>query len=265
MKIIIFQGGLGNQIFQYAYYKYLENKNRNQRINYIFETGNSHNGFELDKWFIVNLQKAPIIFRFTFKILRLLRNKGICNLIIDQDATPHKNGFFISGYWQNKKFYDSNFIQFKNLELSDHNKSILNKILNTQSISIHVRRGDYIKEPYNAIYGNVCTLEYYTKAISIIKKHFDNPQFFIFSDDIEWVKQNLSIDNATYIDWNTKENSIYDMYLMSHAAANIIANSTFSYWGAFFNKRADYVIYPKKWFNSRFSAPDIFPNYWYGI
>ena len=112
---------------------------------------------------------------------------------------------------------------------------------------------------------NICTTEYYNKAVHIIKKEISNPTFYIFSDDIEWVKNNLPLENACYIDWNTGNQSIYDMYLMTNAKAHIIANSTFSYWGAMLSKSSLITIYPKKWFNSKFAVPNIFPQNWIGL
>jgi hypothetical protein len=263
MKIIVFQGGLGNQIFQYAFYRF-QKKNYPQ-LKWIFASGNSHNGFELNKWFDVEMVHANFLWRIIFRIVHFLKVKGIHDYIIDADANPEKNGIFISGYWQNKKYYQKHFLNFKKLKLSSQNEDIKKRMQSTQSIAIHIRRGDYLQPPYDKIYSGICTIEYYQHAIQIIKMHFDNPQFFIFSDDIEWVKENLKIPNSIFIDWNKGHNSIYDMYLMSHTKANIIANSTFSYWGAFLNSKTEMVIYPKKWFNSQYSTPDIFPKTWLGI
>ena len=108
---------------------------------------------------------------------------------------------------------------------------------------------------------------YYDKAISIIREKIIDPQFFVFSDDIDWARNNLSIEDAHYIDWNNGDDSIFDMYLMSQAKMNIIANSTFSFWGAYLNKNSPLVVYPKKWFNNDcgVKVPDIFPNTWIGI
>lgn len=263
MKIIVFQGGLGNQIFQYAFYKF--QKKNNPNLKWVFSLGKSHNGFELDKWFDVEMDHANLFWRIIFRLIYFLKVKGIFNCIIDADANPTKDGLFISGYWQNKKYYQQYFINFKDLKLSPLNENIKNQMQSTQSIAIHIRRGDYLQPPYDKIYSGICTIEYYQHAIKIIKRHFENPQFFIFSDDIEWVKNNLKIPNSIFIDWNKGNNSIYDMYLMSQSKANIIANSTFSYWGAFLNPRTKIVIYPQKWFNSKYSAPDIFPTTWLGI
>ena len=89
---------------------------------------------------------------------------------------------------------------------------------------------------------------------------------FVFSDDIPWCKSNLNIHDAVFVDWNTGEDSYIDMYLMKHTKANIIANSTFSYWGAYFNANHPLVIYPKKWkYSESEEALDIFPDNWIGM
>ena len=110
-------------------------------------------------------------------------------------------------------------------------------------------------------------MEYYQKAINIVKKEFHDPFFFIFSDDIEWVKENLKLDtnNVLFIDWNKGNDSVYDMFLMSKAKANIIANSTFSFWGAFLNEESKITVCPRKWFNQGFKDPDIIPESWIRI
>lgn len=265
MKIQIFQGGLGNQLFEYAFYKY--NKKKNPKLKYIFLEGNSHNGFELTKWFNAELEPASLLWQIIFRFLYWCRyhNINLFNCISTEKDYPIQNKTFIMGYWQDKRYLTSDFIKFRNLTLSDKNKKILNEILSTNSVALHVRRGDYLLPQYKTIYGNICTTEYYEKAIHIIKREISNPTFYIFSDDIDWVKNNLPLEDACYIDWNTGNQSIYDMYLMTNAKAHIIANSTFSYWGAMLSKSSLITIYPKKWFNSKFAVPNIFPQNWIGL
>jgi len=124
-----------------------------------------------------------------------------------------------------------------------------------------------LQPPHNKLFAGICTLEYYQNAIEICKSQCEDLVYFIFSDDIPWAKNNLKQENAYYIDWNIGNDSIYDMYLMSHAKMNIIANSTFSFWGAFLNKQSCMTIYPQKWFNEGCGVPvpDIFPDAWIGI
>lgn len=263
MKYVVFQGGLGNQIFQYAYYKYMQKKI--PTLSFLFASGNSHNGFELSKWFETQMHSPSLIVKLMFKIVYLLKLKGICDFIVPEEEYPQKDGLFVSGYWQDKKYYQKGFIKFKKLALSSKNELLVRDMNNCQSVAIHVRRGDYIRPPYDKIYGGICTIDYYKQAIDIICQYLESPKFYVFSDDIAWVKNNLKLKNAVFVDWNIGKDSIYDMYLMSQAKANVIANSTFSYWGAYLNEKTRIVVFPKKWFASKFIAPNIFPDDWFGI
>lgn len=266
MKIVIFQGGLGNQIFQYEFLKSYE-KITNENLYYIYREGKySHNGLEINKFFNVDMREAPCYIKWLFNVLDRFKQKGIINFFTNEgkDIYP-KNGLFLDGYWQNKLYLNEDLLTFKNMPLNKKNKEILTLLQSTFSVAIHIRRGDYLLPHFQNIYGNVCTLEYYNKAIEICNKQNSICNFFIFSDDMEWSKEHFSYLNPTFIDWNSGEDSIIDLYLMSKAKINIIANSTFSFWGAYLNKHKLISIYPKKWYNSKFIAPNIFPDNWIGI
>lgn len=174
--------------------------------------------------------------------------------------------FLFNNHWirfLDKKYYDENTIDFKHLLLSEKNQSLLKDIQNSNSVGVHIRRGDYMTKQNLVIFGNICTQKYYHDAIRIITEKVNDAVFYVFSDDISWVQTHLDIPNAVYVNWNTGESSIYDMYLMSSCKYNIIANSTFSYWAARLNKKTNMVIYPSKWYNT--FTPDIFPESWCGI
>ena len=264
MKIIIFQGGLGNQLFENAFYNF--QSKLNQGKTYFIFRGKSHNGFELSRYFKTNLQELPYLYSLLFKSIDYIAKKLKLNLFtLENDFYENGRGVVFDGYWQNKEFLPHSDISFKELPLSQKNLELRSQMESTFSVSIHVRRGDYLLPQFRDIYGNVCTAAYYQKAIELCKQKNTKCNFFIFSDDIKWCKENLQVDNATFIDWNTGDDSIYDMYLMSFAKINIIANSTFSFWGASLNKNNILTIYPKKWFNSKYQAPNIFPEEWVGL
>lgn len=262
MKVFVFQGGLGNQIFEYAFYKkQLEN---NPNLEYLFPV-KSHNGFELNKWFDVTLNKASFLKKILYIVAIKLKEKKIFNLIADKDQDPNDDNYFVTGFFQDKQYFDNIDISFKEFNLSKANREYLEQIKRTNSVAIHVRRGDYLQPPYDEIYGGICTSKYYQEAVEIIKGKLKDPVFYIFSNDKDWVKNNMNIQNAIYIDCNTGMNSAIDLYLMAHAKANIIANSSFSFWGAYLNRRKPFVVYPQKWFKSKYIAPNIFPSDWLGI
>jgi hypothetical protein len=109
-------------------------------------------------------------------------------------------------------------------------------------------------------FGGICTSEYYQKAIKLISESINNPVFFIFSDDINRVKEKLPLNNAIYTDWNLGNDSWQDMFLMSRCYHNIIANSSFSWWAAWLNiNRNKIVIAPERWFQDM-ETPNIHPE-----
>ena len=169
-------------------------------------------------------------------------------------------------YYQDKKYFLDNVskIKFREVNLDDKNKQIMDLILNSNSVSVHIRRGDYLKAENIKMYGNIATDDYYKKAIATISSKVKDPYFFIFSNDIEWCKSNLYIDKVVYVQDNTGAKSYIDMFLMSKCKANILANSSFSYWGAMLNENINkIVVYPHIWNNVY--TPDIFPQNWIGL
>ena len=180
------------------------------------------------------------------------------------------DGTMLKGYWQSEKYFINIENKIRNEFLfkekpDKKNKQQIKNISNVESVSIHIRRGDYISDTQtNQVHG-VCSLDYYKKAINYIAKKVTEPVFFIFSDEPEWAKTNLKLDFETvFISHNTGRKSYEDMRLMSQCKHNIIANSSFSWWGAWLNQNLDkIVIAPQKWFNdtSR-NTKDLIPESW---
>lgn len=287
MKIVRIFGGLGNQMFQYALYKSLEHKFNNVKIDTSdFHYHNHHNGYEIDKIFDTTYNIADkeeikkityprnlLIYKIFDKILKKNLNKGydICegkDRRYNKEILNIRNTIYYDGYWQSELYFKDieklirKEFTFKN-ELDERNLEIAQKIKNTNSVSIHVRRGDYIG---NKSLGNICGKEYYLKSVEYIEKNIEKPEFFIFSDDIEWAKDSLNINYPkTYISWNKNQESYKDMQLMSYCKHNIIANSTFSWWGAWLNNNTEkIVIAPKLWFADK-KENDIIPEAWIKI
>lgn len=156
---------------------------------------------------------------------------------------------------------DFTFINMPN----KRNQSVLNMIDSKNSISIHVRRGDYVSNAATNKYHGLCDLGYYKKSIDYISKRVESPVYYIFSDDISWCKINLKIKgNVTYISHNNGDNSWEDMRLMSRCKHNIIANSSFSWWAAWLNTNLDkIVIAPRNWYKDLpRNMTDIIPSSW---
>jgi hypothetical protein len=143
-------------------------------------------------------------------------------------------------------------------------KKVADIIKENNSIGVHIRRGDYLGGSNRWKYGDICTNEYYHKAIEYITKYNSDNILVFFSNDIEWVKKEYCYENSIYINEDMFEDykDWYDMYLMSICRHNVIANSTFSWWGAWLNHNKDkIVVAPKKWVN-QCEYIDIYPEEW---
>jgi len=157
-----------------------------------------------------------------------------------------------------------NAFRFDPAKVSAKTRETADEIVRENSISVHIRRGDYLKPVHQASFGNICTPEYYRTAIRTICKRVEKPVFYIFSDDIPWAKANLG-STAHYIDWNTNENAWEDLYLMSLCKHNIIANSTFSWWGAWLNRNPDKLVLCPPKYTHFDDSNDFYPEKWIRI
>jgi hypothetical protein len=248
-----------------------------------------HNGFELSKIFELpkedtafSIRKALfIMYRhflglvpkkywpffdklFGIYTVRQIFQEKYCPELIQQVEKKCKTVFF-RGIWQSELYFDlakgkvKEIYSFQKDRLSTKTQKMLRIIEEKNAVSIHVRRGDYLH--HNNL-GGMCTIDYYKHAIEYISSHTCMPHFFIFSDDVEWVKETFIMENVTFVDHNRGKDSWQDLYLMSKCKHNIIANSTFSWWGAYLNSNErKIVIAPKYWF-VRTSSDDIVNKQW---
>lgn len=286
---LILTGGLGNQMFEYAAAKSLAIRlNTNLEID-LFALNKKTKGtkrslelgiFDLDltisssyrtkflvKCFpLVNANRA--LFEKYFKYFR------DCSAIVYTPAFAKLNdNTILHGHFQNEKYF-SNYADIIRRDftfkrpLKGKNREIADKIENTESVAIHIRRGDYLTDAMAKNNFAVCDQHYYQKAIDIIRKKIITPRFFIFSEDIQWAKENLKLDTNTteFIDWNTGNNSYIDMQLMSICKHVIIANSSFSWWAAWLNTNNNKtVIAPNQWFKEEIRNKDLsnfYPKGW---
>ena len=141
----------------------------------------------------------------------------------------------------------------------------MNRMEQSQSVSVHIRRGDYLEGANATLYGDICTEDYYDAAITHMKDKFPSAKFFFFSDDIPYVREHYQSDDYEMIDWNHGRDSFYDMMLMSRCKHNICANSTFSFWGARLNPYEDNVmIRPSIHRNNQVCPPERMKELWQG-
>ena len=282
-------GGLGNQMFQYAAARALS-LSKDQPL-YLdtqdFEGYTLHNGFLLNTVFGLRTKIAgPELIQMTLglgnqKFVKKLIKRPIFkhfrgrNFIVE----PHthywpqiesvSDNCYLYGYWQTEKYFKTyeNIIRedfyFHN-NLDSYNAALKSKIEGTTSVSIHIRRGDYVSDSKTSKIMNVCGIKYYEDAIDKISLQVDSPHFYIFSDEMQWVRENFPFSYpVTFVNQNTKNNSHIDMQLMSACKHNIIANSSFSWWGAWLNPNPKKIIIaPSKWFINSNDDSDIIPSTW---
>lgn len=272
MIIATIYGGLGNQMFQYAIAQALSlEKKQALRLDISrFEHYTLHK-YSLHHFDIkAKFYKKPN--RYLIKIRDLLFTKTTYAEIdfgFDTGVFQLKGDYiFLDGYFQSEKY----FLKYKNeilkrfeikSKLKPKTLETLNYITAVNSVSLHIRRGDYVNNPKHYIDPEV----YYQNAMAIIESKIETPVFFIFSDDINWVKENMTFKYKTFfIDFNDALSNFEDLKLMSTCKNNIITNSSFSWWGAWLNKNENkIVIAPKEWFNDDTNSDDIIPNSWIKI
>jgi hypothetical protein len=297
MMIIEIIGGLGNQMFQYAFYYALKKRydERSTKI-YIdrFKTTVDNQGYELQNVFQINnvsdiyCKDVSVLVDNSMSMASRIRRKILGpketyflekKFRYDSKVFELKNNgiIYFRGLWQDETYFKEYraelLLKFKFPPLTDEiNINILNIIENCNAVSIHIRRGDYVNNPkYKDILGDVCNYKYYNEAVNLIKSKESLPVFFVFSDDIEWVENNfdfLKESKVYYISNNKGSKSFLDMQLMCNCKHNIIANSTFSWWAAWLNTNDNkIVIGPFHWFknNKKLQENNIIPDNWVKI
>ena len=284
-KKIIFnlKGGIGNQMFQYAFAHNIASK---FKLKLLFD--NSYNKLisqkrkiELEKLFNIKLTYAsksdyydlPFYLRNDFIRVNLFRRRYryitplLSKKIIYEKSMLFSEKYinissdvkYFDGYWQSYKYHDLNIpinkvFAWKNI--NSYSKKVENKICDYENtVSIHIRRGDYIKKKNFLlnIKKNLLPLNtsYYYKSINYFRERFEDIKFFFFSEDVKYVSDFVKEFNINSYIVDSEKSGLNDMYLMSKCRNNIIANSTFSWWGAYLNKNKDKkVIAPEIWFSS---------------
>jgi hypothetical protein len=205
--------------------------------------------------------------------LKLVNEKGYQ---FNPEIMELKGNIYLNGYWQSEKYFEairSNLLSefsLKNslldkLESNESLRKIKALINTTNSVSVHFRRGDYVSDSVTSQFHGTCSMSYYQNAIKRIVAEIPNPHFFLFTDDPEWVKSQKIIEGFPST-LAVTSNMHLDMYLMSQCQHNIIANSSFSWWGAWLNRNPEkLVIAPKRWYAKVELNPqtqDLVPENW---
>lgn len=291
MKIVNIIGGLGNQMFQYAFALALQEKYPGEQIKIdlsAFTGYPLHNGYELDRIFNAALPKAS--FKEQLSLFYPLRNYRLWQIgkrclprrrttvyeradkNFDSVNLDRQGSAYFLGSWQTEKYFSDirrkilEAFSFPPLDPIDRNTAIIKYLDIRSAVSVHVRRGDYIKIP--STHG-ICSLSYYKSAIERVERGGNPDLYLVFSDDINWCREHLSHmmqdKEIIYVDWNKGKESFRDLQLMSKCKHNIIANSSFSWWGAWLNENSDkIVIAPSRWMNND-GWRDIIPDSWHKV
>lgn len=245
MIITKLTGGLGNQMFQYAAGKALATeKKESLKLDTSSYNKNHKRVYSLTAF----SHKAPEVGFFETLFTKLFFKSS-----------------YLDGYFQSEKYFKNitEAIQ-KDFSLSEPLEKkypdIVQKIKNTNSVSVHVRRTDYLDKQYRYI---VLDQTYYKKAMDVIEASYPNPTYFFFSDEIDWIKKNIPCPPGSEFMSGGKYTDAEELILMSMCKHNIIANSTFSWWGAWLNKNPQkIVVTPEKWFTSKYDDPELLPTEW---
>lgn len=292
MVIVRLTGGLGNQMFQYAAARRIAWINKSQLkldLSWFHETGDwTSRSFELGifgldcpeatldevKTFRSRRQN-PIFRRLPSFLKSIVLHRNQPHIIeksfnFDPEIMRINGDAYLDGFWQSIKYFedieetirtDFTFVG----EPGNLNRQVVQELTSCEAVSVHIRRGDYVSLPSANSFHGVCSLKYYQTAAKQMKNIIKKPHFFIFSDDIPWVRRNLNLEAPTYyVDHNDAMTAGWDMWLMSKCRYHVIANSSFSWWGAWLANYPDKrVIAPENWFaNSPIDTNDLIPNDW---
>lgn len=279
----VIRGGLGNQLFQYAAaYAIAERLNQPITLDISFYPTQTLRGYKLNKLKLTNHLVA--YGKEDFFIEKIYKNKYVNGLIrrLPFECLPIKNGkylvdhagsftptffdivsenIFMNGYFQSEEYFKNvrkSLIEqiAPNYPKEEEYARMLDKILTVNSVALHVRHGDFLADD-NCDYHYILSIDYYKKAIEIIKKEVSNPVFFCFSDDIDWVKNSIVNEDIQYVSLKTTNADIDEMMLMKNCKHIITANSTFSWWAAWLNENENAIrIVPEKPYGNAYMIPE---------
>lgn len=274
MIIVKIHGGLGNQLFQYAAGRALAHSlNLNLKIDIDFYKNSKFRTFLLSEFNVslcyasqkeinsIRMRDYPLFIQKIISVSRRLANNN--SIYLNENTRSFNleelrgyDAIYLKGYWQNEKFFrciepvirsEFTFARKPNYI----NSQILMDIQSSNSVSLHVRRGDYVSDTTVRKKFPICSMEYYRKAIDEISKKVSNPHFYLFSDDPEWLADNFPIHYPATIITHNKNQEHEDLRLMSSCKHHIIANSSFSWWGAWLSAYHEKnVIAPSIWYKN---------------
>jgi hypothetical protein len=289
-------GGLGNQMFQYAIGRALSEKCdsslylcTNHFSTYSLRKYELHH-YRIKESFATDslVKKFGVKFRFKKKtllekvisrILPELPDQGFTelkekqNFIFDRSILEQNGNLYLTGYWQSPKYFESiQDIIREEFQLKSNPKGLnleyLKIFSEKKAVAVHIRRGDYVTNASTASFHGACSIDYYIKAAEMVIEKIKPDLFVVFSDDISWCRENIHFPIKTnYMEHNSPDQGSEDIRLMQNCSAHIIANSTFSWWGAWLaGEKSQMVIAPMQWTaKNEDEKIDIYPEAWIRI
>lgn len=296
MKIVNVIGGLGNQLFQYAFALALKHRYPQEEILLDishfgslffrrYKGRNLHNGYEMDRFFPhLSLQVARgrqlrkvtryipnyVLSRVARRYLKPLPTEVIQPkeeaFLFNPSVMEVKGDAYYEGYWHAisyfKDAYELIAEEFAPGTPNPYNEDMIRQMARTESVGIHVRRGDYVG---NRLVDGICTIAYYEAAVRRILAQPGKYTFFLFSNDLDWCREHIVplLQGSEYeiVSGNRGADSTWDMFLMARCKHLIMANSTFSWWGAFLNRQGGRIVAPSPWIRER-GACDMYLDSW---
>lgn len=298
MVIIQVAGGLGNQLQQYALYRKFVRLGVEARLDlsWFDKVHTAEKEWTRGKDIIPVVTRRELELRYFDRLVFETCTKEEKEALIGADNilgklrrklmpfTIHKfeeskmyhpellefEDMYLTGYFACEKYYADILydlrekIQFPPSS-NPLNREMADRMRNENSVSVHVRRGDYLNPENVTMFGNICTDAYYQNAIDFVKRVIPDAHFYFFSDDVSYVKKRFPGDDYTIVDINHGRDSFYDMWLMSNCKHNICANSTFSFWGARLNPNENKImIRPTIQKNSQVFVKEEMEDLWQG-
>ena len=278
------QGGLGNQLFQYAAARSLAHRLNTDLVmdTYWFKhpvRGETVRPLELTNY-RVKLRVANIDEQRRWKLFRTRWARFLGPLMpmqfVNEQGFAYNDSFgrtaddsYLVGAWQSERYFrDIREVLLGELTPiqppSVRDYELIQAMQTSDAICVHVRRGDYVSSNSASAYHGVCSLDYYERAVKYVASRVRTPSLFIFSDDPDWTREHLRTEYPShYVTHNSSADAFQDLRLMSHCKHHVIANSSFSWWGAWLsNSDEQIVIAPAKWFSVNRPTPDLLPPQW---
>ncbi|MDP3402495.1 MAG: alpha-1,2-fucosyltransferase [bacterium] len=285
MIIVALKGGLGNQMFQYALGRKLALVTGDalaldlSQLDRAIEVGDVHRPFALGTFPIKasvatpeEIARIKHPYGLLSKLVRWFSSKVLRQMHVgwEPGVLTGSGDRYFDGYWQSPKYCEAirpALLEDFTAALSPEARTLAHGIGETDSVSIHVRRGDYVANPMVRVMYGPCSLDYYARAVREIEERVLNPSWFVFSDDIAWVRKNLQLPKDTTYVSGQSISDVEELMLMAACKHAVIANSSFSWWGAWLNRNTKKVVVaPLPWFDTRTDGhKDLIPASWIRI